>query len=135
MPDPKKPGTNIKTFERELYWQMGLACGDVNAGGRICNISRHLMLLDSNRAKRDRFVDLISLMSESVKREGGRCAWYMDRTMKKNIKAMIESQVRGRAMEVKEYLGRANVTTLFDIPVRESDAMQVKESLVDPFAA
>ena len=74
-------------------------------------------------------------MSESVKREGGKAAWYMDRTMKKNIKAILESQVRSRAMEMKEYLGRANVTTLFDIPVRESDAMQVKEAQVEPFAA
>ena len=135
MPDPKKPGTNVKTFERELYWQMGLACGDVNAGGRICNIPRNLMLLESNRTKRDKFVDLLSLMSESVRREGGKAAWYMDKTMRKNIKAIIESQVRGRAIEMKEYMGRANVTTLFDLPIRESDAMQVKEASVEPFAA
>ena len=135
MPDPKKPGTNIKTYERELYWQMGLGCGDVMAGGRIVNIPRNLMLLDSNRDKRDKFVDLLSLMSESVKREGGKLAWYMDRTMKKNIRAMIESQVRGRAIEMKEYMGRRDVTMLFDIPVRESDAMLVKESVVQPFAA
>lgn len=135
MPDPKKPGTNVKTFERELYWQMGLACGDVNAGGRICNIPRNLMLLESNRTKRDKFVDLLSLMSESVKREGGKAAWYMDKTMRKNIKAIIESQIRGRAIEMKEYMGRSNVTTLFDLPIRESDAMQVKEAEVEPFAA
>ena len=135
MPDPKKPGTNVKTFERELYWQMGLACGDVNAGGRICNIPRNLMLLEGNRIFRDKFVDLLSLMSESVKREGGKAAWYMDKTMRKNIKAIIESQVRGRAIEMKEYMGRANVTTLFDLPIRESDAMQVKEAEVEPFAA
>ena len=135
MPDPKKPGTNIKTFERELYWQMGLGCGDVMAGGRIVNIPRNLMLTTANRTNRDKFLDLISLMSESVKREGLKTAWYMDKTMKKNIKAMIESQVRGRAMEIKEYMGRANVTTLFDIPVRESDAMRVKEASVVPFAA
>ena len=32
-------------------------------------------------------------------------------------------------------MGRSNVTTLFDLPIRESDAMQVKESEVEPFAA
>ena len=93
------------------------------------------MLLESNRSKRDKFVDLLSLMSESVKREGGKAAWDMDKTMRKNIKAIIESQVRGRAIEMKEYMGRANVTTLFDLPIRESDAMQVREASVEPFAA
>ena len=38
-------------------------------------------------------------------------------------------------MEIGEYMGRADVTKLFGIPVRESDAMQVKETPVAPFAA
>ena len=135
MPDPKKPGTSILTYVRQLWWQMGLACGDVNAGGRICNIPRNLMLLASNAGRRDQFVNCISQLSSLVSTEGGKCAWYMDRRMKSNIKAIVEGTVRGRAIEMKEYMGRANVEMLFGIPIRESDAMKVKEDLVEPFAA
>lgn len=118
-----------RIYLQQFDWYPGLAVRDFRYGGRIANINQSA--LTSSDADAKRLLSTIDQLEARVRYSANsRRVWYMSRLMWEALLVIFGNATRSNAVKYAEVDQRRRVPTLFDVPVRINDALNVNEAVI-----
>ena len=119
------PGNLMRAYRDHWQWKAGVAVKDWRYAVRICNIDLSDLAAGT--------VDLVNLMQDAEERlpnELGRRAFYMNRTVRRNLRHLAHTEVKAGGGLTYENIGGRRVTMFGTTPVRITDALLNAEAAV-----
>ncbi|MGE4334971.1 MAG: major capsid protein [Pigmentiphaga sp.] len=123
-------GGRMEGYRTHYKWDLGLTVRDWRYAARIANIDVSA-LTDSGTAKAstEALIRLMIQASERIPNFGmGRAAWYVNRTIRENLRLGILSKIANNL--TWETVAGKRVMMFDDIPVRRTDAILNTEATV-----
>jgi len=111
--------------KRQLFqWHVGLTVRDFRYAGRIANIESDAMFASSGQPD---YLELVRRLHIRVRNGGVRQTWYMDRLTFEMLNVCASRKTQNNAIR-SDTLFERPVQTLYGIPVRILDALEVNET-------
>ncbi len=126
VPEETTPSKTYEAYRQYLYWQLGLDVRDYRYGGRLANLQADEMFDTSGVPE---YVELLRRLVSRVRSEGVKQVWYMDKLTWEAVGIWLSRKTMLNAMGFKDLQERPT-HTLFGIPVRTLDALNVNETEV-----
>ncbi len=120
-------GALNRVYRDHWLWSAGIALKDWRYCVRICNVDISALEADSGAA------DLVKLMQDAEERipnELGRRAFYMNRTVRRNLRHQAHSQVKAGGGMTYENVAGKRVSMFGTTVVRVTDALLNTEDVV-----
>lgn len=120
------PGARMRAMQERWQWKAGLMVKDWRYIIRICNIDVSLL----NGATPPDLISLMEQAEESLPGRLGRRVWYMNRTVRRNLRRIQRLAVgNGGGLTFENYMGK-RVLFFGETPIRTVDAIVNTEALV-----
>lgn len=116
-------GGKFKVKQQFFYWDVGLSVKDFRYCGRISNIESDKMFDSSGVPD---YLELVRRLVIRVKAQGVKQSLYMDRMVLEMLNVVASRKTQANAIQTDDLFGR-RVTTVYGIPVRICDALEVNE--------
>lgn len=121
-------GTRLRAYQDHWQWKTGLALKDWRYAVRICNIDVSNLVAKSSAA------DLIENMIKAIHRIPalgmGKCAFYMNRTVKQMLDIQRRDDVQSGGSLVYNDVDGKLIPSFRGIPIRTCDAILETEAVV-----
>ena len=119
-------GGTYEAYRQYFNWTLGLDVRDYRYAGRIANIESDYMLATSGQPD---YVELVNQLVARVRGDGVRQVFYMHKRTWEDLRILLARKTMTNAIQKKDVMERPT-QTLYDIPVRFCDAMNVNEAFV-----
>lgn len=118
-------GGKYKVKQQFFYWDVGLCVKDFRFCGRISNIESDKMF---GAAVGIDYLELVRRLLIRVKASGVRQSLYMDRMVFEMLNVVAGRKTQANAIKTEDLFGR-RVDTIYGVPVRICDALEVNEAI------
>lgn len=127
---PAAGAASFLGYRETFTWRCGLAVPDWRFTVRACNID--ISDLNANGAAACDLVNVMLSMREAIPdNDGGVFVYYMNRTVRRQLRIQIRDKVAGGGgLTYENYAGRGKVMMFEDSPVRISDQITETETAV-----
>jgi hypothetical protein len=115
-------GALMRAYRDHWQWKNGIALKDWRYAVRICNIETSTVAAD--------LIDFMEYAEELIPNELGRRAFYMNRTMRRNLRKQFRADVSAGGGLTYENVGGKRVAMFGTTPVRVTDALVNTEATV-----
>lgn len=127
---PDRNGNPVWHKTQELNWEVGLAIRNFQAAGRVANIE---LTKAGETDFGKKLVTNLRHLRARVKNTGNRRAFYMSEQLFEIIEDTLAEMTSGNAIKYAD-LQQDKPTTLWGIPLRLCDCLDVNEEKVEPAA-
>lgn len=118
-------GKKFRAYVTNWSWKIGLVVRDWRQVVRIANIDATTLVGTGSAL----ITSMIKAVHKIQNRNGGRLAWYCNRSMGTYLHLQALDSTRNSTLSIRDIAGEM-VTTLLGIPIRETDAIIDTESPV-----
>jgi len=120
------PGSRMRAMQERWQWKGGLMVKDWRYVVRVCNIDVSLL----NGATPPDLITLMETAEEMLPGKLGRRVWYMNRTVRRNLRRIERLAVGNGGGLTFENVAGKRVLFFGDTPIRTVDAIINTEALV-----